>query len=131
MKKEEIDVNLSDEAQRILFGQGTEQPFTSDLLDEKRSGTYYSLDTNEAVFRSEDKFDSGSGWPSFTKPIESDAVMENTDESHGMVRVEVTSKGGGHLGHVFTDGPKEATGLRYCINGAALKFVPDAPQDGP
>jgi peptide-methionine (R)-S-oxide reductase len=112
---------LTDEQKRILFDKGTEAPFTSDLLSEKRQGTYVAADTGEALFRSEDKFDSGSGWPSFTKP----AVEEHVDQSHGMARTEVTTKAGSHLGHVFTDGPQEAGGLRYCINGAALKFIPD------
>ena len=116
---------LTDEQRRILFEKGTEAPFTSDLLNEKRKGTYYSRDTGEAVFRSEDKFDSGSGWPSFTRPITEEAIEENVDESHGMIRTEVTSREGGHLGHVFPDGPKEETGLRYCINGEALYFIPD------
>lgn len=116
---------LTEEQRRILFEKGTEAPFTSDLLNEKRAGTYYAADTKKPVFRSEDKYDSGSGWPSFTKPIDAEAVVEHPDESHGMVRTEITSSEGGHLGHVFPDGPKDKTGLRYCINGNALYFVPD------
>jgi methionine-R-sulfoxide reductase len=121
--------SLTEGQKKVLFEKGTEAPFTSELLKEKRSGTYVAADTGEALFRSEDKFDSGTGWPSFTKAITGEAVEERQDSAYGMTRTEVTTKGGSHLGHVFTDGPKEAGGLRYCINGAALKFVPDAPQD--
>lgn len=117
--------DLTAEQKHVLFEQGTEAPFSSDLLNEKRVGTYYAADTKEPVFRSEDKFDSGTGWPSFTRPVNADAVKEHTDETLGMTRIEVTSSEGGHLGHVFSDGPKEETGLRYCINGDALYFVPD------
>jgi methionine-R-sulfoxide reductase len=116
---------LTDEQKKVLYEKATEAPFTSDLLNEKRSGVYVAADTGEALFRSEDKFDSGSGWPSFTKPISSEALEEHTDGSLGMIRTEVTTPTGSHLGHVFTDGPKEAGGLRYCINGAALKFISD------
>jgi peptide-methionine (R)-S-oxide reductase len=121
--------DLTEEQRYILEEKGTEVPFTSELLKEKRPGTYYAADTKEPVFRSEDKFDSGTGWPSFTKPINPEAVEENTDESHGMTRTEVTSTEGGHLGHVFTDGPADKGGLRYCINGDALYFVPDNPEE--
>lgn len=109
----------------ILYRDGTERPFTSDLLHEKRKGTYYAVDTKTPVFRSEDKFDSGTGWPSFTKPITPDAVQEKQDTSlFGMERTAIASPSGGHLGHVFPDGPKP-TGLRYCINGVVLYFIPD------
>lgn len=118
---------LTAEQRHILFEKGTEAPFTSDLLKEKRAGTYYAADTKEPVFRSEDKFDSGTGWPSFTKPIKEEAVQEHMDGSLGMTRTEVTSSKGGHLGHVFPDGPADKGGLRYCINGDALYFVPDVP----
>lgn len=112
----------------ILRQKGTEVPYTSDLVHEKRAGTYYAVDTKEPVFRSEDKFDSGTGWPSFSKPIKPEAVMEATDSQYGMTRTEVLTTAGGHLGHVFTDGP-EPTGLRYCMNGGALYFVPDDAQE--
>ncbi len=115
---------LTETQYTILRQKGTEVPYTSDLVHEKRTGTYYAVDTKEPVFRSEDKFDSGTGWPSFSKPIEPEAVMEATDSEYGMTRTEVLTTAGGHLGHVFTDGP-EPTGLRYCMNGGALYFVPD------
>jgi len=115
---------LTDEQYTVLRKKGTEIPYTSVLLHEKRKGTYYTVDTKLPVFRSEDKFDSGTGWPSFTKPISPDAVQEASDTEYGMTRTEILSTAGGHLGHVFTDGP-EPTGLRYCMNGVALYFVPD------
>ncbi len=111
----------------VLRDGGTETPFTSPLLDEHRKGTFVSADCGEPVFRSEQKFDSGTGWPSFWAPITPDAVVEVADNSGGLQRTEIRSKCGGHLGHVFTDGPKP-TGLRYCMNGLALKFIPDPGQ---
>lgn len=117
--------DLTEEQRYIVEEKGTEAPFTSELLKEKRTGTYYAVDTKEPVFRSEDKFDSGTGWPSFTKPVNSEAVEEHTNTALGMTRTEVTSSEGGHLGHVFPDGPEDKGGLRYCINGDALYFVPD------
>jgi peptide methionine sulfoxide reductase msrA/msrB len=109
----------------ILREGGTEAPYSSPLIEEKRKGTYYAADTKEPVFRSEDKYDSGTGWPSFTKPATKEAVVEKKDTTYGMERVEATTTLGGHLGHVFTDGPQDKGGLRYCINGDALYFVPD------
>ena len=104
---------------------GTEPPFRNEYWNEKREGIYVDITTGEPLFLSTDKFDSGCGWPSFTRPIEGELIVQKRDESHGMNRVEVRSRlGEAHLGHVFTDGPIEDGGLRYCINSASLRFIP-------
>jgi len=118
---------LTPEQQKIAFEQGTEYAFTGSHLDEKRPGTFVDPITGEALFRSDTKFESNSGWPSFFNPVEG-AITEHEDFSHGMSRIEVRSASSGiHLGHVFPDGPAP-TYKRYCINGNVLKFVPDEDQ---
>lgn len=116
---------LTEEEFNIIVNSGTEKPFSSPLNDEYRKGIYVDKVTKVPLFASQDKFESGCGWPSFSKPILSDRLMEVSDYSHGMVRTEVRSKNSdAHLGHVFEDGPAEKGGLRYCINGASLEFIP-------
>jgi len=119
---------LTPDQYHILREKGTEVPFSSELDYETRPGTYYTADCHEPVFRSEQKYDSGTGWPSFWQPITPDAVVEQKDTSLFEERTEILSKCGGHLGHVFNDGPAP-TGLRYCMNGDALIFVPDSPKN--
>ena len=115
---------LSPEQYRVTQDSGTEHPGTGELLNNKEVGIYVDVVSGEPLFASADKFDSGCGWPSFTKPIVSEHINEIKDASFGMVRVEVRSLyGDSHLGHVFTDGPRDRGGLRYCINSASLRFV--------
>ena len=122
---EELKKNLSEMQFYVTQNHGTEPPFTGRLLHNKRDGVYHCLICDAPLFHSQTKYDSGCGWPSFTKPIEKEVIKEKMDTSHGMIRTEVRSKtGDAHLGHVFTDGPKEKGGLRYCINSASLRFSP-------
>ena len=115
---------LTLEQRRVTQQCGTEMPGTGALLHNKEPGIYVDVVSGEPLFASTDKFDSGSGWPSFTRPIERANVAELSDESHGMIRTEVRSAhGDSHLGHVFTDGPRDRGGLRYCINSASLRFI--------
>lgn len=124
-KNPEAVRSLSPEQYRVTQTDGTERPFANAYWDNKEAGIYVDLVSGEPLFASVDKFDSGSGWPSFTKPIEVENVVENHDLSHGMRRTEVRSThANSHLGHVFPDGPREAGGLRYCINSASLRFIP-------
>ncbi len=114
---------LTPEQYRVLREKGTEAPFTGEYTSNKAQGDYVCAGCGTVLFTSEQKFDSGCGWPSFTKPVVDAHVAEQTDTSHGRIRTEVLcSSCQGHLGHVFTDGPQEAGGLRYCINSAALGF---------
>jgi methionine-R-sulfoxide reductase len=104
---------------------GTERPFDNEYWNHHAEGIYVDVVSGEPLFSSTDKFDSGTGWPSFTKPIDGTELIEKTDAAHGMKRVEVRSKkGNSHLGHVFEDGPEDKGGLRFCINSAALRFNP-------
>ncbi|MGH8252249.1 MAG: peptide-methionine (R)-S-oxide reductase MsrB [Steroidobacteraceae bacterium] len=115
---------LSPEQHRVTQLCGTEMPGSGALLHNKEPGIYVDIVSGEPLFASTDKYDSGSGWPSFTKPIEPANVKELSDESHGTARTEVRSAhGDSHLGHVFTDGPRNCGGLRYCINSASLRFI--------
>ena len=120
----DIIASLSNEEFWVTQKSGTERPGTGKLLYNTEPGIYVDIVSGEPLFASADKFESGCGWPSFTKPIEDAHVKEISDTSHGMVRTEVRSLyGDSHLGHVFPDGPRDRGGLRYCINSASLRFV--------
>ena len=125
-KTDDALARLSPEQYRVTQLSGTERPGTGEYLGNKAAGIYVDIVSGEPLFASADKYESGCGWPSFTKPIEPANVAEVRDASLGMLRIEVRSKhGDSHLGHVFDDGP-QPTGLRYCMNSASLKFVKQA-----
>lgn len=129
-KSKEAIANLTPEQFRVTQQNGTERPGTGAYLHNKEPGIYVDIVSGEPLFASSDKFESGCGWPSFTKPLEPANVAELNDTSHGMVRTEVRSAhGDSHLGHVFPDGPRDRGGLRYCINSASLRFVPRAEME--
>lgn len=124
-KNSEAVSRLSPEQYQVTQCNGTERPFDNAYWDNKEPGIYVDVVSGEPLFASINKYDSRSGWPSFTRPIEPENVVEKTDTSHGMTRTEVrSSHGDSHLGHVFPDGPREEGGLRYCINSASLRFIP-------
>ena len=121
---EEIRKKLKDLEYQVTQNDGTERPFSSEYDDHYEDGIYVDIVSGEPLFSSLDKYDAGCGWPSFTKGLEKEHIKEKKDLSHGMVRTEVRSKyADSHLGHVFPDGPRDKGGLRYCINGAALRFI--------
>ena len=123
--KEELHGKLTDIQFKVTQNAATEPPFHNEFYDSKAVGIYVDVATGEPLFSSLDKYDSGCGWPSFTRPIDPAVILEKKDTSHGMIRTEVRSRvGDSHLGHVFDDGPQSKGGLRYCINSAALRFIP-------
>ncbi|MDU5150078.1 peptide-methionine (R)-S-oxide reductase MsrB [uncultured Anaerococcus sp.] len=122
--KDKLKDKLSDISYRVTQENATEMPFTSPYNDFYEDGIYVDIVSGEVLFSSLDKYDAGCGWPSFTKTLDDKNIREKTDLSHGMIRTEVRSKtADSHLGHVFPDGPKDKGGLRYCINGASLRFI--------
>ena len=123
--KEELKKVLTKEQYWVTQENGTERPYINEYDNNFEEGIYVDITTGEPLFSSDDKFNSGCGWPAFSKPINRSLIKELVDKSHGMIRTEVRSKtGDAHLGHVFCDGPIEKGGLRYCINSASLKFIP-------
>lgn len=125
LNKEELKNKLTEVQYRVTQENGTEPPFMNEYHNHFEEGIYVDIVSLEPLFISTDKFNSGCGWPAFSKPIDRKLIKEKVDKSHGMIRTEVRSKDSdSHLGHVFCDGPEELGGLRYCINSAALKFIP-------
>jgi len=124
-KKDVLKEKLTPMQYKVTQENATEMPFTGEYLENRQKGIYVDIVSGEPLFSSNDKFDSGCGWPSFAKPIEEASVAEKEDTSLGRPRTEIRShEADSHLGHVFEDGPEELGGLRYCINSAALKFIP-------
>ncbi|MDR3594958.1 peptide-methionine (R)-S-oxide reductase MsrB [Clostridium sp.] len=122
--KEQLKEELTELQYKVTQENATEAPFSNEYNNFNKKGIYVDITTGEPLFLSCDKFNSGCGWPAFSKPINRKVIKEKVDKSHGMTRTEVRSNtGDAHLGHVFTDGPEELGGLRYCINSAALKFI--------
>lgn len=116
---------LTEQQFRVTQQGGTDPAFRNEYWDNHEAGIYVDVVSGQPLFSSTDKFDSGTGWPSFTKPIEQGSVQTDTDRSHGMIRTEVRSSGAdSHLGHIFDDGPVETGGQRYCMNSSALRFIP-------
>ncbi|WP_291650475.1 peptide-methionine (R)-S-oxide reductase MsrB [Clostridium sp.] len=125
LNKDELKNRLTELQYRVTQENGTEPPFMNEYNNHFEEGIYVDIVSLEPLFISTDKFNSGCGWPAFSKPIDRKLIEEKVDKSHGMVRTEVRSKNSdSHLGHVFCDGPEELGGLRYCINSASLKFIP-------
>jgi methionine-R-sulfoxide reductase len=123
--KEELKRELTEIQYKVTQENATERPFENEYWDNHKEGIYVDLISGEVLFSSLDKFDSGCGWPSFSKPLSKEEIEEKKDDSHFMTRVEVRSKtSDSHLGHVFSDGPRDKGGLRYCINSASLRFIP-------
>jgi peptide-methionine (R)-S-oxide reductase len=125
-----MNENLTDQEKEVLFEGATEAPFSGELLHETRTGSFTCKNCCHELFSSDAKFDSGSGWPSFTEPANRENVTLLSDESHGMIRTEVRCKNcNAHLGHVFDDGPSDKGGQRYCINSLSLNFDPSSDKD--
>ncbi|EEH97495.1 peptide-methionine (R)-S-oxide reductase MsrB [Clostridium tertium] len=125
LNKDELKNRLTELQYRVTQENGTEPPFMNEYNNNFEEGIYVDIVSLEPLFISTDKFNSGCGWPAFSKPIDRKLIEEKVDKSHGMVRTEVRSKNSdSHLGHVFCDGPEDLGGLRYCINSASLKFIP-------
>lgn len=124
-RRAEVIEALTPEQHHVTQQNGTERPGTGAYTSEFRPGIYVDIVSGEPLFASSEKYDAGCGWPSFTRPLVADHIIEHDDTSHGMRRTEVRSRhGDSHLGHVFPDGPRDRGGLRYCINSAALRFIP-------